>query len=138
MRIDISASKTINEIQEEFHGLFPYLKLEFFKRPHKSGTASPKNLIHDHRQTLAECGVSVENGSIAIIPGMSVNELEQHFLNQFGLSVQVFRKSGNVWLETSVTDKWSLEKQNLQGRELSRFREEDKSTTDYMDWQDQA
>jgi hypothetical protein len=33
--------------------------------------------------------------------------------------VQVFRKSGKVWLETTVTDGWTLEEQNLQGEALS-------------------
>jgi hypothetical protein len=33
--------------------------------------------------------------------------------------VQVFRKSGNVWLETSATDAWSLKQQNQEGMDLS-------------------
>jgi hypothetical protein len=36
-----------------------------------------------------------------------------------GLYVQVFRKSGKVWLETTATDNWSLYKQNEEGQELS-------------------
>jgi hypothetical protein len=49
----------------------------------------------------------------------SVQDLEQLIWDAFGLSVQVFRKSGNLWLETTVTDQWSLAYQNEQGRELS-------------------
>jgi hypothetical protein len=48
-----------------------------------------------------------------------VVELECLFEDQFGLFVQVFRRSGNLWLETTVTDSWSLQKQNEQGKELS-------------------
>jgi hypothetical protein len=33
------------------------------------------------------------------------------------LSVQVFRKSGKNWLETTASDQWSLEKQNAKGLE---------------------
>ena len=51
---------------------------------------------------------------------MAVNELEEQFVSKFGLSAQVFRKSGNVWLETSATDSWSLRQQNDEGAELSR------------------
>jgi hypothetical protein len=48
-----------------------------------------------------------------------VQDVEQLLWDAFGLSVQVFRKSGNLWLETTVTDQWSLAYQNEQGRELS-------------------
>jgi hypothetical protein len=50
---------------------------------------------------------------------MSVAELEQQFSDVYGLSVQIFRQSGKAWLETTVTDKWTLEKQNEQGKALS-------------------
>lgn len=49
---------------------------------------------------------------------MTVSELEQHFADVYGLSVQVFRKSGEVWLETTTTDNWSLEKQNQEAIDL--------------------
>jgi hypothetical protein len=50
---------------------------------------------------------------------MTVAELEQQFSDVYGLSVQIFRHSGKAWLETTVTDKWTLEKQNEQGKALS-------------------
>ena len=50
---------------------------------------------------------------------MTVSDLEQKFAELFGLSVQVFRKSANVWLETTVTDGWTLEEQNRQGEALA-------------------
>jgi hypothetical protein len=40
---------------------------------------------------------------------------------EFGLCVQVFRKSGNHWIETSLTNSWTLEQQNREGFELSSF-----------------
>jgi hypothetical protein len=33
--------------------------------------------------------------------------------------VQVSRKSGTLWLETTMTDSWTLGQQNEHGRELS-------------------
>jgi hypothetical protein len=33
---------------------------------------------------------------------------------------QVYRKSGKIWLETTVTDSWTLEEQNKQGESLSK------------------
>jgi len=51
---------------------------------------------------------------------MKVSELEKIFLEDYGLNVQVFRNSGRVWLETTMTDDWTLAEQNRQGEELSR------------------
>jgi hypothetical protein len=39
----------------------------------------------------------------------------------FNLSVQVFRKSAGTWIETSVTDDWTLKQQNDEGKDLSDF-----------------
>ena len=50
---------------------------------------------------------------------MKVSELEKAFSDIFGLNVQVFRKSNNMWLQTTITDKWSLEKQNQNGKEMN-------------------
>ena len=50
---------------------------------------------------------------------MTVTELERQFRELYGLHVLVFRKSGKVWLETTVTDGWTLAEQNNQGEALS-------------------
>lgn len=52
-----------------------------------------------------------------ITPDMTVTDLEQSFNTIYGLGVQVFRKSGKIWLETTVTDGWTLEEQNRQGED---------------------
>lgn len=118
-QIEIVDDRTIASVQSEFHAQFPYLKIEFFKAPHKIGEASAKNLIYSSSRFIRECRVNRNSSSINISESMTVNELEETFSSQFGLSVQVFRKSGNVWLETSATDGWSLKQQNDEGAELS-------------------
>ena len=76
-------------------------------------------MMKSSSRTLGECRTIHNKGSITIGPEMTVDELEQRFMDVYGLSIQVFRKSGKVWLETTITDGWTLEKQNEQGRELS-------------------
>ncbi len=120
MKIAINDKRKIFAIQEDFNKLFPYLKLEFFSKPHKAGGASPKKLVKHASKTLGECRTIHETGKMTITPQMTVLDLEQNFSDIFGLSVQVFRKSGKVWLETTVTDGWTLEEQNSQGEALSR------------------
>ncbi len=120
MKITINDKRKIFAIQEEFNQLFPYLKLEFFSKPHKAGGASPKKYIKSSAETLGDCRTVHKRGTVTITPGMTVADLEQGFGEVYGLSVQVFRKSGKVWLETTVTDDWTLEEQNRQGEELSK------------------
>jgi len=120
MQIEINDHRKIYSIQEEFNKNFPWLKLEFFSKPHKVGGASPKTQLVSPSKTLGECRTLHDSGMITITPMMTVDELEQAFRDVYGLSIQVFRKSGKSWLETTITDTWTLEKQNEQGRILSK------------------
>jgi hypothetical protein len=119
MKIRIKDDRKIDDIQEKFNEHFPYLKLEFFSKPHKNGSPSPKSLMKRGDSTIGECRTVKKTGDMIILPQMTVTQLEQNFKDIYGLNVQVFRRSGNVWLETSVTDSWTLEEQNSQGQTLS-------------------
>ncbi|MDI1354238.1 MAG: hypothetical protein PSX36_04950 [bacterium] len=117
----ITANKKLSLIQKEFNLLFPFLKLEFFRTKHGVKASSPKKDILKQDFTLKEFRKKNLHGSITITEEMVVSTLEQLFDEQFGISAQVFRKSGRSWLETSMTDDWTLKRQNDQGRELSYF-----------------
>lgn len=121
MKITINDNRKIFAVQEAFTGVFPYLKLEFFSKPHKPGGPSAKKLIKQPGKTLGDCRTVHNNGSIVITGNMTVGELEQRFADVYGLGVQVFRKSGKLWLETTVTDSWTLDRQNSQGESLSSY-----------------
>lgn len=119
MHITIYDQRQISTIQAEFNQAFPFLKLEFFSTAHIPGGSNTKTELYAHHKTLGECRKTHTTGDMVITPQMTVSELEQIFRNHYGLGVQVFRKSGKVWLETTVTDGWTLQEQNLQGKELS-------------------
>lgn len=112
MQINIQRSLSIREFQEAFQRHFPFLKIEFYARDHQGGEASPKNNQYDHRKTFGEIHPDLTEGVLSINPGMTVLELEKLFSSQFGLSAQLFRKSGSVWLQTIRTDSWTLKAQN--------------------------
>ncbi|MBA2614099.1 MAG: hypothetical protein H0U95_19205 [Bacteroidetes bacterium] len=120
MKITINDNRKIFAIQEEFGKAFPYLKLEFFSKPHSAGSGSSKKLVKHSSKTLGECRTIHNKGSITITAGMTVSDLEQHFGDVYGLGVQIFRKSGKVWLETTITDGWTLEHQNSEGEALNK------------------
>jgi len=105
-----------SEIKKLFNHQFPFLKIEFFKKKHKNLQGSlKKELIVDDFNML-----NIQN-LIEFKDDMLVSELENLFEEKYKLSVQVFRKSGKSWLETTFTDGWSLKKQNQEGLDLSKI-----------------
>ena len=113
----INDSIKIVDLQEAFTKMFPYLKLELFRKGNNSGNGSSeiKQPILSKDKTLAELSTIAKDQQVVVSPQTTVSELEKHIREIFGLSLQVFRKSGNVWLMTSFTDSWTLEEQNHQG-----------------------
>jgi hypothetical protein len=115
MKLHIDDKKTIGELKDQFNSTFPFLKLEFFNLPHESGKLSFKHDLLDHRTVLANCRTNHSEGDLFFNANTTVEEFESSFQTVFGISVQVYRKSGKVWLQTSTTDSWTLEEQNERG-----------------------
>lgn len=53
----------------------------------------------------------LKTGYLLLEPELTVWQVERLFEQEYALHVQVFRKSGSTWLETSVTDDLTLEQQ---------------------------
>jgi hypothetical protein len=114
MKLEISNMRTVQEVQCDFNSQYPFLKLEFYKvSPQKPGLREQLS----NSLSLKYAGLKIA-GYIDISNDMSVGELEKIFQEQFGIMAQVSRKSSGVWLETTMTDKWSLQKQNEYGKEI--------------------
>ena len=115
MYINISAETRLSDIKKQFSDIYPFLKIEFFKRPHAKHKLSSEadRIIQDKPiASLAKVNADI---AIDINGKRTVLQVEQDFWNYFGLSVQVFRKAMNMWIETSFTDSWTLESQNSEG-----------------------
>ncbi|TVQ49878.1 MAG: hypothetical protein EA362_03695 [Saprospirales bacterium] len=113
--MDITNDKKIADIQREFSEKFPKLKIEFYKKPHETGEGSKDELKHDPNSTIGEIRKKGSEGDLSIHGNLKVETLEANFQEQFGLNAQVFRKSGNIWLQTTKTDDWTLSEQNDRG-----------------------
>ena len=111
----IKDDKQIKDIQKEFSEKFPFLKLEFYKKQHAVGEGSPDNEKLDVQKTVGEVRTIHNTGDMGINGNMTVILLEQELYNTYGLNTQVFRKSGDLWLQTTSTDNWTLKRQNEQG-----------------------
>jgi hypothetical protein len=118
MVIEVLRSRTVGEVQQDFSQQYPFLKIDFYKDGYQKPAAPgvrQKLAIGTRLLTL----MNFREGALDICDEMTVGQLESTFRDRFGLNAQVSRKSGPVWLETTVTDKWTLKQQNEHGRELS-------------------
>lgn len=114
MNIEMHSNKKLKEINEEFQKRFPYLKLAFFEKDHAPGEVSASDDIINLNKTLGEFGSNITDW---VVNGLTVVEdLEKGFQDNTGLAVQVMRKSGDIWLQTSRTDYLTLAEQNAKGR----------------------
>lgn len=114
----ISDAQKISEIQQLFSSKFQNLKLEFYSQEHGTHQGSPMAQQLDSSMRLEQIRTIHKKGDISINGHLKVSTLEQIFKDHFGLNVQVFRKSGGIWLQTTSTDDWTLSEQNARG-ELS-------------------
>jgi hypothetical protein len=118
MELIVNDTDNIQTLKETFNKFFPYLKIELYKKNGQTGSSSAKNPVLNTK-TLAEYRIMPVGSFITITSTMTVIELEKSFNKYYGLTTQVLRKSGNIWLGTTVTDNWTLEEQNKQGELLS-------------------
>jgi hypothetical protein len=113
MKIEIDKTKTINSIQEEFRKKFPGLKIEFYTQGHSQEEVTTQANTLNRNSTIEQLQKEHQfTDTIIIDELMKVGELEHALNTKFGLSAQVFRKSGELWLQTTTTDNWTLAKQN--------------------------
>lgn len=131
MHLYISPNRLISDIQKEFTKVFPFLKLEFFNNKTFSRSDFQAQKIIPHNRKIGDSQLIKTEGDIKIEEEMKVKELEKIFKEEFNLAVQVFRKSGTMWLETTMTDNWTLQQQNNHGMELSTARKGDTEADDY-------
>ena len=118
MEIKISADTKFNDVQEKFTEVFPFLKVEFYKEKYSENEVSTKDRIAAEK-IISEQVKSFKEESIDITSSHTVAALEKEFYEKFGITMQVSRKSGNIWIETSKTDDRTLESQNELGKTMS-------------------
>jgi hypothetical protein len=114
-KMKVNRETRLQDIQNHFTELFPYLKIAAYGHGHHDHEASPKSdelpmhlKISDINPVFDECELSFDGA-------MKVSDFESLIAELLGIHVQVFRKSNDLWLQTSKTDDWTLEKQNGKG-----------------------
>jgi len=105
------------DIQNSFTAEYPLLKIEFYLSSHKEFEGSQPAEEVTQNTKLSELNPSIQEGALYLTPNTSVKELESELEDKFGLHAQVFRRSRDIWLQTSKTDKWTLAKQQQHAEE---------------------
>ncbi len=133
MKLEIGQDKNLQSVKDSFNRAFPYLKLEFFRKPHHETEGSPRSQLIEGNIRMGDINPTIREGNIIINETDTVNRLEQAFRESYGLSIQVFRKQDNIWIETTRTDSMTLAEQNEKGKEASLPKIEDKPGDRYLE-----
>jgi hypothetical protein len=120
MELTLTKKTKIKEVKKQFAALFPFLKLEFFRHRHGQGESSILAHMFPESTPLSNVSDVMKEGTFAFDPATTVAAFEQQLQNEHSLPVQVFRKAGNLWLETVQTDNLTLARQNSMGEDSSR------------------
>lgn len=119
MQLHITEDTLIKNIQNEFNIFYPFLKIDFLK----DNTANKKYLQKTEKinpdEQIKIIGKINRACEINVSRQTTVAGVKKDFKEILGLTVEVYRKSGNVWIETSLTDDWTLEQQNKEGEQIS-------------------
>ena len=119
MLLRIAPNRLISDVQLEFNNMFPFLKLEFFRNKVFQDPESAANQVIPHYRKIRDGQAVATEGIIEIVENMKVRELEKLCKDIYKMNVQVFRRSGNLWLQTAMTNDWTLWNQNKHGMEIS-------------------
>ncbi len=101
----------LHEIDLLFCERFPGLKLEFFVHPHDIEEHSPIDEVITEDLMLKNLDPKFQEKIFPLTALETVAKFESRFLNELSINVQVYRKSGLNWLQTTKTDHWTLEEQ---------------------------
>ena len=110
MKLILNPNDRVQELQRAFNDLFPRLALHLFEKPHAAGEGSPKRERVNADAELKQW-IGGESRELELFDDMTVAQLEKT-LRECGMFAQVFRQSGNLWLETTRTDQWTLHRVN--------------------------
>jgi hypothetical protein len=118
MFIQVNRGSSLKIIQRQFNAYYPFLKIEFFKKLSVNRPLYKAELFSVADLVSFMAGSKEEFVNIDVSRKKTIAEVEKEFETLTGITVHVFRKSGNVWVETTLTSDWSLEDQNEEAREI--------------------
>ncbi|MEO6071207.1 MAG: hypothetical protein ABIP31_11740 [Chitinophagaceae bacterium] len=120
MEIKIEAGQIFRKVQEEFTKYFPYLRIEMVSKGYVSEDIFLTK-YYGHSKEERHTKMADDNPFILLTDNTTVKDLRYQFKELFNVSVKVQRKSDGHWVETTLTEHWTLTKQNIEGKSLASF-----------------
>ena len=108
--VPVLKQRLVGDLQRVFSQAFPNLKLEVYKQLELNGILVSKKMDTGYR--LPEFRILPTD----ITASSTVAQLKEAFAPLAGHTLRVFRKAGSLWIETSLTDDWTLMRQNEEGK----------------------
>lgn len=131
MDIQFDSNTKLSDLQKDFQKRFNFLKIEFFKQKDEKDPKYTANDVLDNSSIIRDVSSGIDQAAIHITGLMKVRDVEQNFSEKLGLYVQIFRKSGKVWLMTSSTDHMTLDELNKMARDKETAPKDSREPTDY-------
>ena len=105
----------VREVEKVFTETYPYLRIEFHRNGPRWLRSVQSGIEAEDWERLAR---ELLKDEIRLTDEMTVGELEGRLKEVLGVPAVIVRRSGNFWIETSMTRNWTLKEQNEHGREL--------------------
>jgi hypothetical protein len=119
MELIINEHKSIAEIQREFEHQFPYLKIQFYTYPcDGSEDCMTENLISSEKK-IGQIRSKPYSGTLGISGNQKTSSLKKIFRDVYGLNIEIFRRSGVMWMQPINTDNRTIDEQNEIAREFT-------------------
>src|ERR1043166_9571279 len=102
MQLHIDGETRIRYLQQTFNAEYPYLKIDFLKDGSAKKISQKSEKVSPDEQ-VKRVGKTNGTHQLTMNKQRTVAQLKKDLKELFGLTAEVFRKSGNVWIETSLT-----------------------------------
>jgi hypothetical protein len=121
MELHMKDSSTLGDIQAEFSQEYPFLKMDFLKpvKDRLGWMTGMEKILPGEKIFPFYRNTSIN--TVHIQSDKTVIQLIKEMEGLLGIKVMVQRKSGKVWIETTLTTDWTLEQQNNEGKFLSEI-----------------
>ena len=111
MLLHIDDNKLVTDVQEDFSDSYPFLKIEFYDQPHHyKETSTPNHRISPDKK-IGVIRNMHDPVNLEILSWYSTGRVEREFKEKSGLNVQVFRRDGGAWIQTGISDSYTLAEQ---------------------------
>lgn len=107
---------SVGDFQKEFNSIFPFLKIELYKpsREQHEEVGTKAMSILSPGDKMGSSAKRIEISSLT-----TVAQLKKMLSEKLGINSLIYRKSGSMWIETSLTEDWTLERQNHEAEQMN-------------------